>query len=450
MRISALSQLKRHIMYFMALFQTIIRTFITAKNWFIKRTIISKIVIIVLILGLGWFTIPKVLPSSQKQTYQTAKATKGTLIVAVTGSGQVSSANSASVTTQTSGVVKNIYVENGQQIKSGDPIAEVELDMDGKQRASQALASYQSAKNSLDSATANLYSTQSTMFTAWKTYTDIAESSTYQNPDGTPITDKRNLPQFMSTSDDWLSAEAKYKNQHNVIVQAQTSVSSAWASYQQASPIIYAPISGTISGLSLQIGSVLTAQTGSSGNSASQRIANIKTIATPTVSVNLTEVDVPKVHIGNKATITLDALPEKSYTGKIISIDTTGTVSSGVTTYPAVIKLDTGGDELFPNMSAQANIITQVKDDALLVPTSAVQNQNGQSSIRILKNGKVTQTLVETGLSSGTQIEITSGVSEGDEVVTSIQATQPTTGTRAQSVFGGGGFGGAVFRGGGR
>lgn len=394
-----------------------------------------NIIIFLIILVASFFLWKKFGNQKSAVEYQTTVAEKGTLIVSISSSGQVSGVNSASVTTQTSGVVKNIFVENGQLVTSGDPIAEVDLDMDGKQRASQALASYQNAKNSLDSTQVNLYSLQSTLFANWKTYMDTAQNSTYQNSDGSPKTDQRQLPDFMIKNDDWLSAEAKYKNQQNVISASQTSVNSAWASYQQSSPIIYAPISGTITGLSLQIGSVLTAQTGSSGNSASQRIANIKTSAVPVISVNLTEIDVPKVKIGNKATITMDALSGKTFTGQVVSVDSTGEVSSGVTTYLAVIKLDTPDENIFPNMSAQTSIITQIKNEALLVPVSAVQTQNGQSIVKVLKNNQVEEKSVETGLSSSTQMEITSGLKEGDEVITNAISSTTTQSSGTRSVF---------------
>jgi RND family efflux transporter MFP subunit len=416
------------------------------KKIFQKHT---KIKIILLVLIIGFIAWKLFSPKQAKTTYQTSLAEKGNLIVSVTASGTVSGANSASVTTQTSGVVKNIFVENGQEVKSGDPIAEMDLDMDGNQRASQALASYQNAKNSLDNAQTTMYTLQSTLFGNWQTYMDKAQNSTYQNPDGSPKNDQRQLTDFSITNDDWLAAEAKYKNQQNVIAAAQTSLNSAWASYQQASPIIYAPISGTISGLSLQIGSILTAQTSTSGNSSSQRIANIKTQAPPMITVNLTEIDVPKVKINNKATITLDALPDKTYTGKVISIDSTGSVSSGVTTYPAVIKLDTENTEIFPNMSTQASIITQVKNDILLIPLGSVQTQNGTSQVQILKNGQASSVTVETGLSSSTQIEITSGLKEGDEVVTNTVSgttTQSSTQSIFSSIGGRNTFGGGVRR----
>ncbi|MCX6792003.1 MAG: efflux RND transporter periplasmic adaptor subunit [Candidatus Gottesmanbacteria bacterium] len=423
---------------------------VTAKNWFFTRSLIVKVIIVVGVVALAWLAISKFRGTSTKTTYQTDTATKGTLIVTVTASGNVSSANSAVVTTSTSGVVSKIFVKNGDQVKSGDPIAQVDLDMDGKQRADQALASYQSAQNSVNSAQANMYSLQSSMFSKWKTYTDIAENSTYQNPDGSANTSNRTLTPFTTTQDDWLAAEAQYKNQQGVVAAAQTSLSSAWANYQKTSPTIYAPISGTISGLSFQVGSVLTAQTSSTGTSTSQRIANIKTEATPVAVVNLNEVDVPKVLVGDKATVTMDAFPAATFTGKIVGIDTTGTVSSGVTTYPAYIVYDSAIDGIYPNMAVDASIISLVKDGVVLVPNAAVQTStNGQSTVRIMKNGQVSTVDVTVGASNDTQTEIVSGVTDGDTVVTGVTTTGRTSTTTAASPFSTIG-GRAGFSGGGR
>jgi len=410
--------------------------------------LLVKIIGIATVFALGYFIYTKVKTTSEKPQYTTEKVERGTLIVSLSSSGLISSANSASVTTQTSGVVSKLYVKNGDTVQSGDPIAEVDLDMNGQQRANQAYASYQSAKNSLESAKTTLYSLHSTLFTEWRSYMDIAENSTYTNSDGSPNTNNRTLAPYISTNDDWLSAEAKYKNQQQVINQSQTSVSSAWASYQQASPIIYAPISGTISGLSLQIGSVLTSQTSSTGNSTSQRIANIKTDATPIAIVNLSEIDVTKIKIDNKVTLTMDAYPDKTFTGKIISIDTTGSVTSGVTTYPAYIVFDTTIDGVYPNMGVNAKIITAVKDNVVLVPSSAVTSTDGVSTVKILVKGNFQQQPVEIGNANDTQTEIVTGINEGDTVVTSVSTTSKTTTTNStRSVFSSFGGGGGAIRG---
>lgn len=417
-----------------------------------KKKIAIFVILGLLITFLGFRFFGNKQPKPQ---YQTVKAEKGTLIQTVTASGQVSAANNTSVTTQASGVVSNVFVKNDQTVKTGDKIAELELDLDGKLRASQALASYQGAKNTLESAKATFYSLRSTMLTDWKTYMDVAQSSSYQNADGSPKTDQRQLPQFVSGSDDWLFAEAKYKNQQAVVNQAQTSVNSGWLNYQQASPVIYAPISGTVTGLSLQKGTVLLAQSNSSGSASSQKIASIKTNAAIQLKVNLTEIDVIKVKIGNKATVIFDALPGKTYTGEIISIDTIGAVSSGVTVYPAVIGLDAEVPGVLPNMAVNAKIITNILDNMVLVPSAAVQAANGQSTVRILKNGQASQVPVEVGGSNDTQTAIISGINEGDIVITGVISVKtPNSQTGSSSPFsalggnsrglGGGGFGGGA------
>lgn len=439
----------------MNIFKSLIQAVVGFFNFFLKSTLKVKIIIILIIAAAGWFAYPKITGTkTQKQQIQTDKVEKGTIISAISASGNVSSANSTVISTQASGVVTKVYVKDGDSVKTGDKIAEIELDLDGKQRSTQAYASYLSAKNSVENAKIAYFSMHSDLLTNWKSYMDIAQSSLYEKSDKTPDTTNRQLPQFMSVADQWYSVEAKYKQQANVVNQAQTSQSSAWSSYQQSSPIVYAPISGTVTGFSLQVGSVLTAQSNSSGTATSQKIANIKTSAYPTILINLTEIDIPKVKIGNKATITFDAFSGKSFTGSVISIDTVGAISSGVTSYPTVIKLDTEVPGVLSNMSAQANIITDIKDDVLLVPSTAVQTLNSISTVRLMKNGQVRQTEVELGISSDTQTEVVSGLDEGDEVVTSSpslngSSTQTRTGSQTQSPFGSFGGGGGLRVGGG-
>jgi len=417
------------------------------KNWFLKKPLFIKIVFAVVIIILVWLFISKI-SSGKKNSiqYQTSPAEKNTLIVTVTGSGQVSTANNGTVSTLATGVVSKIYVKDGDEVKTGDKIAEVELDLSGQQRAASAWSSYQSAKNSLDSAQTSLYTLQSDMFTQWDEHFELSTNSTYQNSDGSPNYINRALPEYHIIEDDWLASEAKYKNQQNVISQAQTSLNSAWLSYQKTSPVIYAPISGIISGLSLQEGSVIVESTNTSNSAQSAtKIANIKTKALPMVSVNLTEIDVPKVKLGDKATITLDALTDKTFTGKVVSIDTAGSVSSNVATYPTVIRLDSESNSILPNMAASASIITDVKNAALLVPIAAVKKQtDGGSYVQVLKNNQPVQVTVEIGLSSTTEVEIISGLSEGDKVITNSTASLSNgqqKNNQSNSVFGGMGGG---------
>lgn len=428
----------------MTLLTSIYSRFRGVVQWFKNASMMKKVVIVVLVGLLLWFGFSRMkAQSTSKVTYQTSPVEKGTLIVSVSASGQVSTANASPITTNASGVIKKLFVKDGDTVNSGDPIAEIDLDLQGKQRANQALASYQSAQNGLASAQAAMNSSQATLFTQWKQYYNTASNSFYTNGDGSPNETNRQLADFYISKDGWLAAEAQYKNQQNVVIQAQTAVSNAWYSYQQASSTVYAPITGTVTGFALQVGTVISpASTNSNGSVDATKLANVITKANPIVTLNLTEIDVPKITIGNKATITFDAIPDKTFTGKVVSIDKVGVVASGVTNYPTVIQLDSSSPNILPNMAAAASIITQTKDDVLLVPASAIQTQQGQSYVQVLRNGSPQQVPVEIGLTSDTQSEIVTGVTVGTEVVTSTvnQGAQATTQTT--SPFGLGGFGG--------
>ncbi|MCL4208418.1 efflux RND transporter periplasmic adaptor subunit [Patescibacteria group bacterium] len=396
-----------------------------------------KIIVALILLIVSGLIIWQVTKQPRTQTAtQTTTATKGSLIVSVSTSGTVNNNNTQAVVTNASGVVKKLYVENNTQIKSGAKIAEIELSEESKLAYNQALASYQSAKNSLASAKANLYTTQANMLSKWDTYKELSESEDYKDTNS----DKRSLPEFVVPQNEWLAAEANYKIQQDAVNQAQLALNNSASSLKQISPIIIAPISGEIKNLSILENMVLTKET---------TIANIVTDALPTISVNLTEVDVTKVSEGDKVTITVDALADKTYTGKVLSINTSGEVSSGVTSYPATIILDTAATDILSNMAVQANIITDTKNEVILLPTNAVTTQNGQSSVKVIKDGQTSTVNVETGLASGTQIEIISGINEGDEVVINATRATTTSGSTTKttspfSSFGGGGN--ATFR----
>lgn len=377
------------------------------------------VIVLVILLVLGYFINKQLNNASNKITYQTAQATKDTLVTSVSASGQVLTANIVSISTTATGIVSNVYVKDGDTVAAGQKIMDVTLDRGGQVKNAQAYSSYLSAQTSLDAANANAYSLRSAKDTAWKKFYELAITSEYQNSDSSPRDDRRNSSAvFQSAQGDWLAAEAKFKNQQAVIVQNQAAVNSAWLSYQQSSANITAPISGTVTNIIFVPGMDLTDQSTSVNTNVSQRVAVIKNDQTPIVSVNLSEVDVPKVKIGESVTLTADSVSGKTFTGKVITVDKIGSVSSNVTNYPTVIKLDTGDDQLLPNMAVSAKIITNIEDNVLLVPSTAIQNSNGQTTVGILKNGQPQSIPVEIGNANDTQTVITSGVNEGQSVIT--------------------------------
>jgi macrolide-specific efflux system membrane fusion protein len=399
-----------------------------------KRTMIAVFVLVLVIFGIYKLVFPK----KSTTQYQTALVEKGTIISSVSASGQIISSNTLNISTQATGVVKEVFVKDGDKVYAGQKIASITLDPSGQQQANQAYSSYLSAKNALTNANISSYTLQASEFAANSKFINDAVARNLSTTD----------PTYIQENATWLAAEAQYNNQQNVVAQAQASLNNAWLNYSNASPTITALTSGTIDNITLTPGMVISGSSSTSTTTASsQRIAVIRSQGNPIATFNVSEIDVSKIKYGQKATITLDSLSDTTFTGKVVSVDRIGSVSSGVTNYPVIIAFDTGNDQVLPNMSATANIITATKDNILLVPTTAIQTQSGESVVRILeKNNQISTVTVTTGLSSDTQTEIVSGLSEGESVVTStvFSGTTSSSGTSIFSSLGGARTGGTV------
>ena len=144
-----------------------------------------------------------------------------------------------------------------------------------------------------------------------------------------------------------------------------------------------------------------------------------------TLSVNIDEMDILSIEKGQKATVTFDAIENKEYEGEITSIDKNGTTSNGTTKYPVEITL-TKEDSMMSGMNASVTITISEVSDALLVPAAAVTEEGNTSYVYTEKDSKTGElsgkTEVQTGDTDGTNIVITSGVSEGDTVYYSMAA----------------------------
>lgn len=138
--------------------------------------------------------------------------------------------------------------------------------------------------------------------------------------------------------------------------------------------------------------------------------------------VDVPEVDIGKVSIGNSVQITLDAFPETEFSGKVVEIDPAETVIQGVVYYKVRVTIETDNTKIKPGMTANVTIISATKENVLIVPQRAVIEKEGKKFVRIPKDDNTFQEIeVGTGL-KGVQgeIEITSGLKEGDKVITFI------------------------------
>lgn len=403
-----------------------------------KRIILSSIGIVIFGI-ICWMLFGQTKPHT---TYQTATVAKGSIIATVSESGSVEAANEVNVVSPTDGVITAIYVKNGDSVSAGQNLFTVKSTSTPQQQA-QAYASYLSAQNTLNSAKSDLNSLQEALFKANQTF--VTDKGT-ANPDTAD-------PVYIEEKAAWQQAEANYTNQQGIINQAEVSLNAASLAYAATQDsTVTAPTNGTVANLSATVGSNVIASnnTSSTNNSSSTSspVLVLGNFSNLMIQVPVSEIDVTNVHAGDKATITLDALPGTTFVGTVTSIDTIGTTNSGVVTYNAYITLIDPPTTIKPGMSATAVIQTNRKDDVLYVPTSAIQTIGGSSYVRVMQNGNVSQVPVTTGIASDSDTEITSGLTTGQTIVTS----EITTGGKAQqtgSPFGGSGFGGARGFGGG-
>lgn len=210
--------------------------------------------------------------------------------------------------------------------------------------------------------------------------------------------------------------------------------------------VIRAPFDGVVADVNVKKG-----DSASSGTAVATLITHQKI-----AEISLNEIDAAKVKVGQKVTLTFDAIDSLSIAGQVSEIDTIGTVSQGVVTYSVKIGFDTQDDRVKSGMSVNAGIITDMKQDVLVVPSSAVKSQGGTYYVEMfdvpLSQGQGSasqgiasvvppvQQVVEVGLSDDSQTEITNGLKEGDQVVSrTILPTQTSSSaTSASSLFGGG------------
>ena len=167
------------------------------------------------------------------------------------------------------------------------------------------------------------------------------------------------------------------------------------------------------------------------------------------ISVMLDQIDIVTVGIGQDAIITFDTYPTVPVKWKISSIDTTPLQSSGVISYGVKLVLDDPDFDrpVLSGMTAGVEIITESKEDILLVKTSALNEKDGKKYLTIEKNAQPIETEVETGLTSNGMTEITAGVLEGDTVlereflIITSRAEEADTTLFSPTVWWGGGWG---------
>jgi len=152
------------------------------------------------------------------------------------------------------------------------------------------------------------------------------------------------------------------------------------------------------------------------------------------IKADIPEVDIAKVRIGNEARVTLDAYgSDIEFNAKVLAVDPAETVIEGIPTYKVTLQFNEQDERVKSGMTANVDIMTDKRENVITIPQRAVIGKNGDKVVRLLKTvpnpensdktiEMVEEIPVEVGIrGSDGQIEVLSGLNEGDKIVVSIK-----------------------------
>ena len=200
---------------------------------------------------------------------------------------------------------------------------------------------------------------------------------------------------------------------------------------------ITAPFNGTITQADAISHAVVSAGT------SAFRIDDLSTLI---IEVQVVEIDINHVQVGQPASITFDAIPNKTYTGKVTKMDLAGTEAQNSVNFSVTVQLADADALVKPGMAANVTIVTNKVENALLVPsTSIFSDTNGQQYVYLVQNdGSTTMVPVTVGAVSDSSTQITSDtLKAGDTIVLSFASTTSSSGGFG---FGLGGIRGGAVR----
>ena len=401
--------------------------------------------------------------ANSNSAFQTSPVQRGELTATVGATGTVRAIQSAALDWQISGVVATVNVRVGDKVAKGDVLATLDKSQ-LPQNVILAQSDLVTAQRALQDASSDTASAQAAIDLkkaqdAYKkaydyrlslngkqwveevriTYVNgqqipeikwrkgYADPLTIQSADNDLALKKAKLDDAQRTYD-----RLKEGPNSGDIAGAQARVDAAQATLNLAR--IIAPIDGVVTqAVSLPGDSVGPASqaTTASGQSAF-RIDNLSGLL---VDVQVSEVDINGVALDQPATLTLDAIPNKTYHGHVVGVSQAGSVTSGAVNFTVTVQLSDPDEQVKPSMTAAVNVIVKQVKDQLLVPNRAVRLVGSQRVVYILKNGVPQEVKITLGATSDTTSVVAAGdLKEGDLII-----LNPPANLQGGPGFGGGG-----------
>jgi HlyD family secretion protein len=383
----------------------------------------------------------------------TAAVTRGPIVQSVQSTGTVASNLDVQIKCRASGEVTQLGPKDrtkmfdvSDSVRKGDLL--MEIDPTDELRAQELAAAQVSISEAkLEEAKQNLVVAQQQLDQARETANANLDSAKAQLADAQAKAQRRKelLEQKLGTQEDYDTAadtaaqmQANLDNSKVAIEQLKTqeyqlqirqqdvnlaaaqlqadTVALDEAKQQLSYCTVNAPIDGVITTLSITKGTIISSVTSVVGGAAGMVLSDLSHIF---VLADVDESEIGSVAEGQDVDITADAYPLKHFSGEVVRIAAEGVNTSNVVTFEVKIEVTSDNKSLLkPEMTANVNILQSRKENVLLIPVSAVVRKDHKEIVNLKKKDGTTEDRpVEIGLTDGTNDEVLSGVSEGEEVV---------------------------------
>lgn len=354
--------------------------------------------ILILANLLGWISNEEVI------LVKTDFSKRSNIIQTVSASGKIQPEVEVKISPDVSGEIVSLLVKEGDQVTQGDLLIKIKPDT--------YLSMYERSKAALNTAKSSLA----------KAKAQLIESEANFN---------RNQILFSNgtiSSSEFEKIQSTFTISKLNVDDAQYSVSSAQASVNEAQENlnktnIYAPISGTISKLSVELGERVVGTAQMAGTEL-LRLANLNFME---VAVEVNENDINSISLSDTTIIEVDAFGDRTFSGLVSEIansaNVMGSSADQVTNFEVKIRII---DSVYirPGMTATVEIQSEKVTNAISVPIQAVTTRKDTSDISkknecvfIYKDGKAIQTIVETGIQDDKNIHVLSGLNDSTEIV---------------------------------
>ena len=397
-----------------------------------KKTIIWIIVIVTILLIVliggkksGWFG-----KSGNFKQIEVTNISLIDIVETVAATGKIQPEVEIKLSSEVSGEIIKLPIIEGQQVKKGDLLVSINPDL-VQALVNQSQASLQNIKAQLTQAEANL----NNLKLNFERNKSLYEKGVISKSD------------WERTFTDYEVAKANVKSAYYNVQSAQSSVKQSRDNLARTS--IFAPRDGTISKLSVELGERVVGTAQMAGTEI-VRVANLNNME---VEVDVNETDIVKVNVGDSTIVEVDAYLKREFKGVVTEIANTAenTLSvDQVTNFKVKVRIlpesykDLSADKpensspFRPGMTATVDIITNKKENIIGVPISSIVIKTDTSSAKSKKIVKETISsktekfecvfvkigdiaklrVITTGIQDDSNIEITSGLNEGDDVIT--------------------------------